>query len=61
MYAASNQLGGYNQPIKAWINAKPVTDWLSVDLQEHDAVTLVVGSEPPNFTPDKSFKSPTGE
>jgi hypothetical protein len=61
VYAASDQLGGYNQPIKAWINGKPVTDWLNVDLQEHDAVTLVVGNEPANFKPDKSFEFQNGE
>ena len=61
VYAASDQLGGYNQPIKAWINGEPVTDWLSVDLQKHDAVTLVVGNEPPNFKPDKSFAFQNGE
>ena len=29
VYAASDQLGGYDQPIKAWINGEPVTDWLT--------------------------------
>ena len=61
VYAADNQLGGYEQPVKVWINAKPITDWTSTKLERHDAVTMVVGQEPANFKPDTSFKFPVGE
>jgi hypothetical protein len=61
VYATPDQLGGYNKPIKVWINGKPVSNWLEIKLQEHDAVTMVVGDPPPNFTPDKSFPFQNGE
>ena len=57
----TDQLGGYNKPIKVWINGKPVSNWLEIKLQEHDAVTMVVGDPPPNFNPDKSFPFQNGE
>ena len=34
---------------------------LTLPLHEHDAVTIVVGSPPVNFSADQSFKFPTGE
>jgi hypothetical protein len=61
VYAAPDQLGGYTKPIKVWINAKPVDDWLTTKLQEHDAVTMVVGDPPTGFKPDKSFSFQNGE
>lgn len=55
VYATPNQLGGYQKPVQVWVNAKPVSDWLTYSLQSHDVVTMVVGSKPPNFVPAKTF------
>jgi hypothetical protein len=61
VYAADNQLGGYQKPVKVWINGEPVNGWLTHPLQKHNAITMVVGDEPANFKPDKSFQFPNGE
>jgi hypothetical protein len=61
VYATSDQLGGYEKPIKVWINGEPVDDWLNLKLVEHNAITMVVGNQPPNFKPDKSFPFQNGE
>ena len=61
VYAAADQLGGYQKPVKVWINGDPVSDWLSQPLQKHNVITMVVGDEPGNFKPDTTFKFPNGE
>ncbi len=61
VYAAAGQLGGYQKPIQVWVNGKPESNWLTTPLQEHDAVTMVVGDPPAGFKPDKSFTFPSGE
>jgi hypothetical protein len=61
VYATPQCLGGYCDGVRFWINGKPVQDGLNVPLQEHNAVTMVVGKTPKNFKPDKSFHFVAGE
>jgi hypothetical protein len=61
VYASPQCLGGYCDGVKIWINGKPVANGLELPLQEHDAVTMVVGKPPPNFKPDTTFKFVAGE
>lgn len=59
--ATSECLGGYCNGVRVWIDGKEVEDGLTVPLQEHNAVTLVVGKEPPNFKPATHYTFNPGE
>ena len=59
--ATDQCIGGYCGGVRTWINGKPVSDGLNVKLQEHDAVTMVVGKEPPNFKPATHYTFNPGE
>ncbi len=61
VYASPRCLGGDCTGVRAWINGAPVKDWLTRKLHEHDAVTLVVGTPPRGFAPDRSFHFVAGE
>ena len=54
-------LGGYCGGVKVWVNGKPVNQYGDLELQSHDAVTIVAGPEPAGFKPDSSYKFPAGE
>jgi hypothetical protein len=59
--ATGECIGGYCGGVRTWINGKPVSNGLNVKLQEHDAVTMVVGKEPPNFKPATHYTFNPGE
>ena len=59
--ATDQCIGGYCGGVRTWINGKPVSNGLNVKLQEHDAVTMVVGKEPPNFKPATHYTFNPGE
>jgi hypothetical protein len=58
----SSCVAGYCDGVKIWVNGKQVSsDPSKVVLQPHDAVTVLEGPAPKNFTPDKTFKFANGE
>jgi hypothetical protein len=48
-------IGGYCNGVKVYVNGKPVSNFRDYKLQAHDAVTIVEGTPPAGFTPDKSY------
>jgi hypothetical protein len=54
-------LGGYCDGVKVWVNGKPNDQYGDLQLQSHDAVTIVAGDPPAGFKPDQSYKFPAGE
>jgi hypothetical protein len=61
VYATDQCLGGYCDGVKLWVNGKRAPDGVNTVMHEHDAFTMVVGKEPPNFKPDPSYTFETGE
>jgi hypothetical protein len=55
-------VGGFCNGVKVYIDGKLITnDPLNHDLVQHDAVTIVEGTPPKGFTPDKTYKFQPGE
>ncbi len=61
VYATNQCLGGYCDGVKLWLNGKPAPNGVNTVMNEHDAFTMVVGKEPPNFKPDTSYTFEPGE
>jgi hypothetical protein len=54
-------IGGYCGGVKMWVNGTPSTQYGALVLKPHMAITLLVGTPPGNFKPDKSYAFPAGE
>ena len=57
----SQCVGGYCGGVKMWVNGQPNSQLGKYKPKEHDAITIVEGTPPPNFKPDPSYKFPAGE
>jgi hypothetical protein len=61
VYATNSCLGGYCDGVKVYVNGKPSPQGIDTVMQPHDAITVVVGNPPADFTPDKSYAFEPGE
>jgi hypothetical protein len=54
-------LGGFCDGVKVYVNGKQVDQYADLPLHSHDAVTVVAGAPPKDFTPPSTFKFAPGE
>jgi hypothetical protein len=57
----SQCIGGYCGGVKMWVDGQASTQFGAHVMKEHDAITILQGTPPPGFKPDKSFNFPAGE